>query len=220
MSSLYSIGLMNRLANALEADNYTEDQVNSLMSRGRLTSMKAVLEERATITMFQGSPEVKVPHLRLRLISAGHKLTIPALDGKRTIARAKTTFTWGIDVDFTNWGLNVEGPATSATNAEVHEMVKDGNFADIYGGTGRDLDKLVLTQDQVISFVETYKKWLRTEESHTFFLLKHGDEFFVAGVCVVSGGSPYASVDRFSLDFVWCAEFRHRFVIPQQTLKS
>ena len=199
--------------------------VEELSKRGVLHSdnFQKVVVERGDIIAATAleAVRVKIAELaesvigRLKLISAAHKLTIPARDGKRTIAKAKTVFTWGIDGDFKNWGLDLPGLATPTTDVEVHEMVKDGTFADIYAGTGRDLDKLVLTQDQVIAFVETHKAWLRTEGYGTFFLLKQGAEFFVASVDVDSDGTVGAGVRRFSDDFVWVAKCRHRFVLPQ-----
>lgn len=49
MSSLYTIGQMNELADAFEADGFTADQLKMLTSRGRLTAVKAFLEGRAEI---------------------------------------------------------------------------------------------------------------------------------------------------------------------------
>ncbi|MEQ1499911.1 MAG: hypothetical protein ABL917_00885 [Parcubacteria group bacterium] len=214
MSKLYSMDQMNWLSGKFEEDHFTPEQVNMLGEAGRLRLIKAVLEGRAEIKMLE---KMEARNTYLHLISGGRTLTIPASSGKRTIAKAKDVFRWGIDGDFKNWGLDVPGIATPEIDVEVHEMVEDGKFADIYGSTGYDLDKLVMTQDQVVSFVETHKGWLRTEGRGTFFLLKGGNEFFVADVCVYSEGSLYAYVYRFSHGRVWHAGSRHRFVIPQQS---
>ncbi len=61
MSSLYTIGQMNELADAFEADGFTADQLKALTSRGRLTSVKALLEGRAEIKMVEPkAPEKNV----------------------------------------------------------------------------------------------------------------------------------------------------------------
>ncbi len=157
---------------------------------------------------------------RFRLISGAETLTIPATVGKRTIAKAKKVFTAYLDADFKGWGLDIESNPTPETLVEVHELIRDGNFAQIYGDLDVPLTKLVLTQDQIIAFVETHKKWLRTDGYGTFFLFKENvkgeDKFFVAGVRVVSGGLD-VGVDEFSSDYVWYGVYSHRFVIPQLT---
>jgi hypothetical protein len=78
-----------------------------------------------------------------------------------------------------------------------------------------DLNKLVMTQSQIIQFVQKHRKWLRTDGYATFFLFKVGDEFFVADVFFNDDGRLEVYVYRFSDDDVWRAEVRHRIVIPQ-----
>jgi hypothetical protein len=63
--------------------------------------------------------------------------------------------------------------------------------------------------------VQKHRKWLRTDGYGTFFLLKVGNEFFVELVHVVSGGLLEARVRRFLHAYVWRAEYRRRFVLPQ-----
>ncbi|MEK7464080.1 MAG: hypothetical protein AAB610_03105 [Patescibacteria group bacterium] len=156
----------------------------------------------------------------LKLISGAETLELEPTDGKRTIAKAKEVFTWGIDSDFQNWGCNVKADPTTAQNVHVHEMVKDGTFAKIFGGLSENLDELCLTQAQIIQFVQKHKKWLRTEGYATFFLFKVGDEFFVARVFVRDDGTLGAHVRRFSNGLVWRAGSRRRVVAPQLALKN
>jgi len=156
----------------------------------------------------------------LRLISGGKQVVIGATIGTKTIASATNVFTWGIDSDFKNWGLDVPGQATPATPVQVYEMVQNGDYRTIYGSVGRDLDALCFTQEQIIAFVHDHKKWLRTGGYATFFLFKVAGEFFVASVRLFDDGGPYANVCRFSDDGVWYAGSRHRIVLPQLTLES
>lgn len=161
---------------------------------------------------------VRPPYLRL--ISSGHKLTLPARSGKRTIAKAKRMFLPGyIHSDFVDYGLDVRGVATPETDVQVYELVRDGEFTDIYNGVGVDLDKLVLTQDQILTFVEICHDWLRTYGPETFFIMKNGKMFFVVGVVE---DAPGRSIYPANLSYrgIWHRSHFHRFVLPQLTPAS
>ena len=154
----------------------------------------------------------------LKLISGAETLELDPTDGIKTLAQAADVFTGHLDSDFKNYGCNVKGEPTGKTKVAVHEMIKNGNFKQIFGGLGNDLDKLVFQQDQIIQFVQKYRQWLRTEGWATFFPFKVGDEFFVAYVNLYSDGRLRADVYRFSDDDVWDAESRNRVVVPQLAL--
>jgi len=154
---------------------------------------------------------------RLKLISGSKEIILKPTNGREMIGRAKSIFRGYIDSDFENYGCNVEGKPTTETPVQVYEMIKDGNFAQIFGGFGENLDRLCLSQEQIIDFITYNRDWLRTEGYGTFFLFKVGDEFFVAFVYVDSDGHLNVNVGRLSYDYVWYAECRHRFVIPQLT---
>jgi hypothetical protein len=163
------------------------------------------------------TPPVETPKpVYLRRLYADEEMLLAQTDGKKTIAQAKTVFTWGIDGDFTNWNLDVPAQPTGIAKVSVHEMFeRDGTFAEIYGSLGRPLDRLCLTQHQIINFCVMHKDKLRQEGYGSFFLFKVGGKFFVATVIVDSVGHLRALVFRFSHDYVWRAEYRHRFVFPQ-----
>lgn len=153
----------------------------------------------------------------LRLLSASETIPIAPCTGLETLAQAKKTFPSGIDSDFKNWKLDVSAEATEETQVQVHEMVKDATFAQMFGSLGNDLDKLCMTQHQIKTFCEQHSTWLRTEGYGTFFLFKVEDQFFVAYVNVYSDGL-YVRVRRFGDDRVWSAEYQHRLVSPQLTV--
>lgn len=150
----------------------------------------------------------------LKLISGAHEIAIETCDGTQTVAAAKETFKSGIDGDFKRWGTNKPGVSTERTVVEVHEMVKDATFAQMFGSVGTDLDKLCLTQHQIKLFCEVHKEWLRKDGYATFLLFKVEDQFFVAGVGVDSDGLGI-HVYGFEHGRVWRAEVRHRMVVPQ-----
>jgi len=150
----------------------------------------------------------------LSLISGNEKLMIEASDGKDYIFDAKRTFKSGIDPDFKNRGLNKSGPATEEILVDVNEMTGDGTFVQIFTTLSSDLEKLVMTQAQIIRFCEKYPTWLRQEGYATFFLTKVGNEYFVVGVNVNYVGLV-VGVDRLGGGHVWVGGYRHRVVSPQ-----
>ncbi|MEA1929641.1 MAG: hypothetical protein U9M92_02025 [Patescibacteria group bacterium] len=155
----------------------------------------------------------------LRLISGAETITLDPTDGQATIARAENVFTDRIGGDFRDYyGIDVPGQPTMETKVQVHEMVKDGNFRRIFGGLSEKLDALKFEQNQIIQFCQKHRRWLRTGGYATFFLFKVKGEFFVAHVRYYAGG--YLGVDggRFSYDYVWGADHRHRVVVPQLPL--
>ena len=155
----------------------------------------------------------------VRLISGAEELGLEETDGKQTIAKAKKTFPSRIDPDFKKYGTNVVSDPTKKVRVEVHDMIKNAPFAQIFGGMASDLNSLCLTQPQIIQFVESHRKWLRTDGYGTFFLFNvakgEDGEFFVARVYMDGGNRLGVGACRLSRDDVWRAEFRRRFVVPQ-----
>ncbi|MDP2944204.1 MAG: hypothetical protein Q8N57_01360 [bacterium] len=150
----------------------------------------------------------------LKFISKGESLLIDAVSGKETLAQAKDVFPSGIDPDFEKWGTDEASQATEETPAQVHEMVKDATFAQMFGSLGTDLDKLCFTQHQIKNFCKKHPNWLRADGYATFFLFKVKDQYSVAGVGV-GGGGLFVNVHRLELGLVWNAEYLHRVVVPQ-----
>lgn len=159
----------------------------------------------------------------LKLISAGQEVEIGETDGTETLADARDVFNY-VDNDFRNWNTNVSGKPTKKAKAQVFEMVKDGDFRAIFGGTGRDLGSLCWEQSQIKTFVRNHKKWLRTDGYATFFLFKVGEgkdkRFFVAYVYLFSDGCLFVYCNQFEFDCVWFAVYRRRVVLPQLKLES
>ena len=150
----------------------------------------------------------------LKLISGDTEIVIGETDGTGMIAGASNVFPGGIDSDFVNYGTNVKGKSTKKTKAQVFEMVKDGTFAQIFGGFGENLDRLCWEQDQIKLFVKDHAKWLHTDGYGTFFLFKVKGEFFVSSVDRSEGGLGVGA-RRLSRGHVWLAVGRHRIVVPQ-----
>lgn len=138
-----------------------------------------------------------------------HKnISIPALDGKETIAKS-TMFAY-IDSDFKNLGLNKVGEKTEGKLFEVLELDKDMTFKEMF----TQPEKQWMTQAQVLAFIKEHGDKLRRDGWATLFLLKKDDEFFVTFVRVYSGGLR-VGVSRFEGGGVWYAEYQRRLVSPQ-----
>lgn len=180
----------------------------------RIKTNKAMLAELVAVIMkYAGQTVTKVGQY-LRLLS-DKPLIIAPTDGKRVIADAKGVFTGGIDGDFKKWNADEPGVAKGETTAQIYEMAQDATFAKMFGSLSPDLNKLCLTQDQIITFCEKHRDQLRVDGYATFFLFKSYEHFFVACVGVNGDGSLGAGVDRFGYDDVWRAEDRHRLVSPR-----
>lgn len=133
-------------------------------------------------------------------------ISIPALKGKNVIANSKL-FSY-IDSNFKNWGADKPGTATKKMKLDVFEMDKDATFAEMMSPDN------LLTQEQILYFIENHKDLLRQDDYATFFPFKSIDEVFVADVRVRVGGSLEARVYRLSYGLVWYAGDRHRVVVP------
>ena len=164
--------------------------------------------------LFAEDEKTKKNPSNLQLISGGEKIMIEALDGKACLFDAKKTFKSSIDGDSQNWGFNQSGPATTETLLDVSEMTSDGTFVQIFTGVTPDLEKLVMTQAQIIRFCEKYPFWLRQEGYATFFLTKVGEEYFVVHVRVGSGGL-HVGWNLLRSDHVWDGATRRRVVYPR-----
>ena len=157
------------------------------------------------------------PEPILRHLFEDETITIAACDGSRYIGKEKGVFKAFIESLFASWGLDKRGTSTAATNVSVHEMIKDATFAQMFDSFGNDLDKLCLSQRQIVEFCEKHPACLRQEGYATFFLFKEGDQFYVANVRVRSDGL-YVHVSRLERDRVWPAAYAPRVVVPQLTV--
>lgn len=140
-------------------------------------------------------------------------IKIKATDGNEIIVD-NPIFSY-IDPDFKKYELNEQSPETEATIFEIKKIEKSGTFKDIYSELG-DLDKLVVTQSQILEFLKTNK--LKKDVRSYFFLMRKKNEFFVADVS--DDGTLGVCVRRFSNGFVWSAVYRLRVVVPQLALSN
>lgn len=230
-----------RLMKAIERSNTNPDVVRAViesvpaepMENGRVTvgSMLKLLKQTNGCTVLPeeivaqlNTPEpipvqpiliqqpINNPYLHLL---SNQPLVIGPTDGSKIIADAADVFTAGIDVDFRKWGTNKPGIATKETLISVYELAQDSAFAQMFSSLSSDLDKLCLTQAQIIKLVTTHRNQLRTGGYGNFFLFKSNGDLFVASVYVYDDGSLYAYVRRFGNANVCHAAHHHRLFAPQ-----
>ena len=164
---------------------------------------------------------VEKASIYLRRLFGKKRITLNATDGTEMLVQAGDIFAW-VDPDFNNWKLNVPGKPTVTEDVSVHEMTKNGTFAEIYDSLGA-LNGLRLGQGQIKQFVKRYTSKLHPDGWATFFLFTRGDEpvnedrsnVFVASV-YRRDGELEVHVYGFSDDDVWGAGGRYRFVAPQR----
>ena len=148
----------------------------------------------------------------LRLISGSKPLLLNSTDGQETLAGAADLFRY-IDSNFEHWNCNMVGPPTQEAAVQVHEIVRDSTFQEMFGNFGVTIDSLALTQAQIKQFAKRYPDWLKKGGNGTFFLFKVGAEFFVAAVYFFMNGRLGARVRRLTLERVFRAQKRHRVVV-------
>jgi hypothetical protein len=149
---------------------------------------------------------------RLLLIPGSEQLVLSETDGRETLARATNVFRY-IDSNFKNWGCDVVGPPTKETRVRVYELSRDSSFQEMFEGFSVALDFLVLTQAQILQFVRRYPSWLKNGGNGTFFLMRVGEEFFVAAVYLFSDGRLGVRLRPLGLRRALRAEKRHRLVV-------
>lgn len=156
---------------------------------------------------------------RLKRIFADRAIELAETDGTASIAEANDVFTAGIYV------TKREKPAkaTKKTLLAVYQMIKDGKYAELFGGFGENLERLRFMQAQVVAIVRDHRDILRTDGYGTFMLYTVDDmpvradksNLRVARVSLDGGGRPDVFENSFSDGDIWDAKYERRVVVPQ-----
>ena len=148
------------------------------------------------------------------------KITIEALDGKKTIATSKIKEVDTIDDAFFS-EYNQPGRATNRTDVMVYSVKTPVNFFGMLSSLGcSDLSKLWLTQAQIISFCENNPSLFKDDDFNTFFLCRSNDNsyaqtYFIVSVYFISG---YKSIfwDDLGWDMHWTEPRGIHLVVPTE----
>ena len=150
----------------------------------------------------------------LRCISEGIEIVIEATEGRRTISVAERKFLGGIDFNFKNWDVNKASDARPATPVKVYEMIQDATPVQIFDSLRVEKKNLCFTHDQIITFCEKHRPWLREDGHHTLFLFASDGAFFVASVFFGDYGHRVSIHQLKDID-VWNAHYHPHLVVPQ-----
>jgi len=161
--------------------------------------------------LLDGTLEAKLSPVKL--LSAGEIIKLEALDGKDYILKAKETFKSLIRSDFKELELDQSGPATIETRLDLCEVTGNGSGISIFGGISRDLDKIIMTQAQIISFCQKYPNLLN-RVSPTLFLMKKGNTYYIVYVSVYPEGLCVGA-NLLRSDDMFYARHHYYVVIPQ-----
>jgi hypothetical protein len=138
--------------------------------------------------------------------------SVEALDGKTTIVGSQG-FAF-VDADFVAWGLNRPGQKTKKTDLTFYLPPKDDStFCRLFNGPDTLLEKMALTQHQIVRFCEKYPEQLR--EYADFFIFKNGKEYFIT-IVYKDGKDVIAIVRRTLFASIWFGSQPRRLVIPQR----
>jgi hypothetical protein len=123
----------------------------------------------------------------LKLISHGD-VKIGALDGSWIFDFSDRTMFRMVFFDEEDLSSEDQGVVRSnETELLVYELVGDANIYQMFASLNSSFDDLCLTQNQILEFLEKYKKYAKGKTNH--FLFKSGMNILVAQVCFDSDGS-------------------------------
>ena len=154
MSSLYSIGAMNQLGDALEKAGYTPDDITKLKQSEDLGNIKAVLYGQAQIV-----PVAAVPVILLRLLGTVEVPATAAQFVARDHFKVDTSDTAAVKVSYLGDNLKawfadkVEGTRSGVSSLRYHTLTKDTLDAPIIAGLGGEA-KAETTIGEVWSLME------------------------------------------------------------------
>jgi len=157
----------------------------------------------------------------LKMLSIGIKPSVEAVDGKVVISNSQEIFRLFIDENFKKLDLNEIQVRTPKTFFDAAEIVSDTKLQQIFFAVNPDLDKIVMTQHQIVEFCQKNRAWLSQGKCVNFFLIKSkksifpkspNNYFVVIAHCLYNGLS--VRVSQFDCNSAWHGNCRHRVIFP------
>jgi len=121
------------------------------------------------------STEPNTPVIKIYPIS--DKRVIESSDGQDFIAGVPGRFAY-VDRDFEFFGLNTYSPATAETSLEVLDFNGDCPLHKIFYRISNNLEKIIISQTQIIQFCKKYPEDLSRKYAN-FFITRVELEYFV-----------------------------------------
>jgi len=147
--------------------------------------------------LIRGLRELGLLTSTLKLISSGD-VRIRALNGSQSFSFSDGDLFKFVFFDLAD--LNTKESAIKSDGIEllVYEQVKDSTINQMFISLNRNFDQLCLTQNQILEFLDNYKKYSRNYTNH--FLFKSNGKIFIAQVCVDSDDSMRLFGGSFSIN--------------------
>lgn len=152
------------------------------------------------------------------LVKTDKVFQISPTDGRANIANSGDKFRrvfFGEDEEVQK--SNFISEPTKAVEASVYSLVNDSTIYKMFKSLNKDLNKICLTQSQILSFLEDYRKEL---VGTWHFLYKVEGGFMFMQVCMDDDGSMRLFGGDFSekgLDYIYPATgVNFRFLIPEK----
>lgn len=146
--------------------------------------------------LIRGLRELGLLTSTLKLISNGDVI-IRALDGSRSFKFSDGDLFKFVFFDLADLNTEENAIRSGETELLVYEQVKDCTINQMFISLNRNLDQLCLTQNQILEFIDNYKKYSKNKTNH--FLFKSNDKIFIAQVCVDSDDSMRLFGGQFSM---------------------
>lgn len=105
--------------------------------------------------------------------------------------------------------------ATPETFIDVSEIISDKTFLEMYTGLADSLDKMTLTQPQIMTICNQYFRRLAQDECQNIFLTKINGEYFIIMTKMGANDSLVLSYFPLNYDYVWHRETQRRIFYPR-----
>jgi len=150
----------------------------------------------------------------LTVIFKEKRITIDSLPANySTISSARLKIFYDVVFDPECHNLNNEQVFSKETEVNVYELKQNATLFQMFTFLSNDLDRLCLTQSQIVNFCEKNFEYLRQDGFVTFFLFKENNKFFVAKVNVKFGRQT-VFIHRLDYNNIWKSEHALRLVVP------
>jgi len=133
--------------------------------------------------------------------------------GYQTISQAKDIFPRvGSDIKYRH--IDNEQIATIETVVNIYESKQSAaTFSQAFSSLNEDLNKLCLTQSQIVNFCRKKSQHL-CEGGPTFFLIKENNEFFVIDVYSFANGLKVGA-ESFDSKYALLDLSNYRIIVPE-----
>lgn len=142
---------------------------------------------------------------------------IAATNGTEKLSYAYDVFN-RIDELFSLLGGHENSIPTERTEISIYLAGRAHTFATVFECITKDLDNACVTLNQVKEFARANMQWIVDGERLIYFLVKHGDAYYVVSVTTDHLSRRYlqALMFRYHDEMVWPGRMAQIFVIPKQ----